>query len=339
MGIVTEQLHTISSDGPVRVIERDEALLLAAPYASGFPLRLKAMHERDPLAVVHFPQQYVAQPFAPPRGVYENDHLRIEWQTMDNRQPFYHRNCDVDEISYQIDGERTLMTELGVVEHRPGELSLIPRGVAHDNYGRRESHLLFYAPAPVYEQRAPIRTSEPTYPPFPSWEPGPTNEVLTECLGSPGHDIAVYPTDERLLLEHVKDTQERMRVLRGEVAPGTSWLYRSDSFRLGTVVLAAGGGTSYQRTLDADEVQYQISGQRTLVSQLGTVELSPGDFVRIPLGIAYTSINAAQNRYLTALCDRELPQVAETTRNAMPTDLAEIGRARAAIAEGGDHDA
>jgi hypothetical protein len=118
MGTVTEQLYTIGSDEPVRTLERDEALLLGQRHPGGFPV--KGMNEREPLAIVHYPQLYAAQPFAPPRGVYESDQLRVEWQTMDNRQPFYHRNCDVDEISYQIAGDRTLMTELGVIEHRPG---------------------------------------------------------------------------------------------------------------------------------------------------------------------------------------------------------------------------
>ncbi len=62
-----------------------------------------------PLSVVHYPQEYREVSFAPPRGVYENDEIRVEWQTMNSRQPFYHRNCGVDEISYQSAGERTLM--------------------------------------------------------------------------------------------------------------------------------------------------------------------------------------------------------------------------------------
>lgn len=123
-----EDVMIIGSDRPLRSIDRDEHLLLASPYPSKLPIKLWNDHELLP--VVHFPQEYVEQRFAPPRGVYENGQLRIEWQVMNGRQPFYHRNCDVDEISYQIDGERTLMTELGVIEHRPGEFSRIPRGSA-----------------------------------------------------------------------------------------------------------------------------------------------------------------------------------------------------------------
>lgn len=316
MSIVIEDVVTMTSDVPLRSIRRDEHSLLAAPHQGKLPMKLWRDH--PPLTVVHFPQRYEARPFAPPRGVYENDQIRIEWQTMDNRQPFYHRNCDVDEISYQIDGERTLMTELGTVEHRPGEFSRIPRGVAHDNYGRTESHLLFYIPAPVTETGSAVRTSASVLPPFPGWQPGQVNEAVTQCMGSLGHDITVFPIDERALLERVDDERERLSVFAA--GSGSSSLYATDRFRLRTETFSSGGSEvrRYRRTLDADEIQYQISGVRTLVTQRGIVELGPGDFIRIPLGIAHASVGHDDGAYLRVLADRELPQVAETSRTALP---------------------
>ncbi|MEU8898707.1 hypothetical protein [Nocardia sp. NPDC048505] len=314
MSVVIEDIVTMTSEVPLRSIRRDERDLLAPPHPGTLPIKLWRDH--PPLTVVHFPQRYRAQPFAPPRGVYENDQIRIEWQTMDNRQPFYHRNCDVDEISYQIDGERTLMTELGTIEHRPGEFSRIPRGVAHDNYGRTESHLLFYIPAPVTEIGSAVRTSAAVLPPFPGWQPGQLNEAVTQCMGSPGHDITVFPIDEHALLNRVGAESERMSVFA--VEPGSNPLFATDRFRLGTHTFTAEGARRYRRTLDADEIQYQISGVRTLVTQRGIVDLEPGDFVRIPLGIAHASVGRDEGAYLSLLSDRALPQVAETSRTAEP---------------------
>ncbi|MCS0599709.1 hypothetical protein NX794_00400 [Streptomyces sp. LP11] len=327
MGTVQEVIQVICSEQPPRTVERDEHQLLSAPHPSPFPVKLWRDHE--PLTVVHFPQEYAAQPFAPPRGVYESAQVRVEWQTMDNRQPFYHRNTDVDEISYQVAGERTLMTELGVVEHRAGEFSRIPRGVAHDNYGRKESHLLFYTPAPVAEDRPAERDSEPVFPPFAGWEAGRLNEAVTQCMGTPGHDITVFPVDERALLEQVHKEKDRLRVLRAADGYGVTWLYRSDPFRLATVRLPAGDGRVYHRTLDADEIQYQISGHRTLITQRGIVELGPGDFVRIPLGLAHTSVTAQDSEHIALYSDRELPQIAETTRTAEPYSPQRLAAARA----------
>lgn len=320
MATVVEDIMIVESDRPLRSIERDEVLLLSPPHPNKMPIKL--WHDHEPLSVITYGQQYEARPFAPPRGVYENAGVRIEWQTMDNRQPFYHRNCDVDEISYQIDGDRTLMTECGVVEHRPGEFSRIPRGVAHDNYGRRESHLLFYIPAPVTELVDPDRSSEAVMPPFEGWEAGPWNEAITQCMGTVGHDIAVFPVDEQQLLDRVHQETERITVLRGSTAPGRTWLYWAPGVRLGTVTTLPEGTDArrYLRTLDADEIQYQVSGTRTLFTQRGVVEMKPGDFVRIPLGISHSSIARDPSTHISLLSHVELPQVAETTRVADPFD-------------------
>jgi quercetin dioxygenase-like cupin family protein len=318
MSVVIEDVMIMTSDQPLRSIERDEHSLLAVPYPSTMPVKLWRDHPL--LTVAHFPQEYQARPFAPPRGVYENDQIRIEWQTMDNRQPFYHRNCDVDEISYQIDGERTLMTELGVIEHRPGEFSRIPRGVAHDNYGRAESHLLFYVPAPAVETCPAPRTSEPIMPPFPGWAAGQINEAVTQCMGSVGHDITVFPIDEQVLLDRVDHEDDRIPVLSVPKALGSTWLYQAEQFRMRTTTFGVDQDAvrRYRRTLDADEIQYQISGRRTLLTQRGIVELEPGDFVRVPLGIAHAAVGQEPGSYISVLSHRELPQIADTARTAQP---------------------
>lgn len=316
MGTVTEVVAVACSTEPSRLIERDEHLLLSPPHPSPFPAKVRRDHE--PLSVVHFPQEYKAVPFTPPRSIYESEQVRVEWQTMDNRQPFYRRNCDVDEISYQIAGERTLMTEFGVVEHQPGEFSRLPRGVAHDDHGRRESHLLFYTPASVREERAPVRRSQAVFPVFPGWEPRKVNEAVTQCMGTPGHDITVTPVDELRLLEQVYAEDERLQVLTGTDELGMAWLYRGAGFRMGAVRLESGIQRVYRRTLDADQVQYQISGRRTLISQRGIVDLEPGDFVRIPLGVAHASVCAEESRHIGLYSDREFTQVVKTTRTAEP---------------------
>jgi len=320
---VTEDVMVFASDQPLRSLDRDEKLLLTRADTGKGPIKLGREHL--PLTVVHYPQEYTARPFAPPRGIYENSQLRIEWQTMDNRQPFYHRNCDVDEISYQIASDRTLMTELGVIEHRPREFSRIPRGVAHDNYGRQESHLLFYIPAPVTELAAPQRTSQPVSPPFPGWQAAAMHEAVTQCMGTPGNDTAVFGVDEKLLLEQVHSESERMNVFSINHTVGTQWFFATEAARLGAVVTSpTPENRRYHRTLDADEIQYQVSGRRTLLTQRGIVDLRPGDFVRIPLGIAHGNLVDEASTHLSLLSNQELPQVAESARTADPYSPARL---------------
>nr|WP_211118614.1 hypothetical protein [Streptomyces sp. RLB1-33] len=230
---VVEDVMVLGSDHPLRSIVRDEHQLLSPPHPPKVPVKL--WQEHPPLTVVHYPQQYEPEAYAPPRGVYENDEIRVEWQKLDGRQPFYHRNCDVDEISYQIGGERTLMSELGVIEFQPGEFSRIPRGVAHDNYCREDSHLLFYIPAPVTELALAQRESGAMFPPFPGWQPGEANEAITQCMAALGHDITVFGIDEQLLLEQVHQEDRRMAVLRADRASR----HRSPPFRADSAATGA----------------------------------------------------------------------------------------------------
>ncbi|WP_439680806.1 hypothetical protein [Embleya sp. MST-111070] len=331
MGLVHEIVDAFDAAEPVRRIARREELLLGAPLPS--PARPPRSYR--PIEATHFPAHFVPQGFAPPKGIYESDHLRIERQTMAGfRQPFYHRNCDVDELSYQVYGTRTLMTELGSLDLVAGDFSRIPVTVAHDNHAHDDIHILFYVPAHVAELRPPVRTSEPVIPPFPGWEPGVRNLMTTECLGGPEHDIVMTPVDERLLLGQAETEAERVNVLRPSVgtagADGTDWLYRSARIRIGHTTIDRSDGRLYHTHRDAEDIQYQIGGRRLLVTQLGVLELEPGDFVRIPVGVAFTDIVSEPSTHLTVLSALTVPQVAETTKVGRVLGVPELDRLRSA---------
>ena len=323
---VHEYLDAFPFDAPPRKLRRREELLLAEPL----PGRGRPPRDYPPIEAVHFPPDYVDQPFVPPRGVYESAAVRIEWQTMNARQPFYHRNCGVDEISFQVCGERTIMTELGSVDVAPGEFALLPDGLAHDNYGRRDVHLLFYVPGPV-ERLGPVdRRSEARIPPFPGWAPAPINELVTEGVAGPGQDVALAPVDEQLLLAHADETEDRLEVLRPDGdAAATVWLYRSPEIMIGQTTADASTGHAYRRLRNAEEIQYQVSGTRTLVTQRGVLHLEPGDFVRIPRAVAFASIHAAPSTHLSLVSARPIPQVAKAARQAArltPEDIDALRR-------------
>ncbi|MGI5169054.1 hypothetical protein ACQEU3_32370 [Spirillospora sp. CA-253888] len=326
MDTVREHLETFPFDAPPRVLRRRADLLHAEPVLP--PGAPKRWRDHPPVEVVHFPAEYREQAFAPPRDVYRGAHLRVEWQTMNGRQPFYHRNLAVDEISYQVAGVRTLMSDLGSVDMEPGDLSRLPVGVVHDNYGRADIHLLFYVPAPMAEALPADRTSRVAIPPFEGWEAAPVNELVTDGLSGPGQDVAIWPADERALLEQAEQEAERLRVLRPADAPGTTWLYTSRHVLIGRTFAASGDGRLYRRVRNADEVHYQLSGTRTLVTQRGTVQLEPGDFVRVPAGVAFTSVHAEPSAHLTLASETPLERVAEPTRTAETRPAAETGGAR-----------
>ena len=313
---VIEDIRILAAHAPLRSVVRDEHLLLSGPPTEA---KIKAWQDHPPLEVVHFPQEYREEPLAMPRILFEHDEMRVEWQTMNSRQPFLHRNCDVDEMSYQITGERTLMTELGVVELRPGDFVRIPRGVAHDNYGRLGNHVLFYIPAPVDELAPTVRESEPRFPPFPGHRPlEQPVELVTQCLATAGHDVTAFRADERHMLDQVHETSDRIRVMRADPGQDTTPVYGTDRIRIGMVSTSPGAGCRYRRYLDADELQYQAVGHRTLLTQRGVVDLAPGDFVLVPLGISHTSVTDEPSQHISLLSHRELRQVAAAARMADP---------------------
>ncbi|MEJ7648827.1 MAG: hypothetical protein WKF57_07320 [Nakamurella sp.] len=299
MGQVVELFDVFPFTTPPRRFLRDEETLLSraisrAPGVSWDPI--------PPLVVNVIGQEFKDKAFEPPRILWESEYGRIEWIQMDFRQPMYHRNLDVDELAFQIAGPRTLMTELGTVELRPGDFVKIPVGVAHDNYGRKESHLLWYLPAGVEDVGPVTNRAEVLIPPFEGWTSQIVNEVHTDCLGARHCDRAVQLSDETLLLEQANSEPDRLQVMHDDPAPDTTgWIWKGPDHWIGVTATEEADGRTYVRHRNAEEVQYQIEGTRLLVSANGVVEMTPGTFVHIPTGVAYTSIHTQPSRVVTTI--------------------------------------
>lgn len=324
MNIVTEIISGEPFDRPERIIERDERLLFEAPPP---PAMRFLTADMPPLQAYHFPVVYEPREFARPQGVFEGDTLRLEWQTIHGRQPFYHRNADVDEIGYQICGERTLMTECGTVEFQPGQFCRIPVGVAHDNYGREDIHLIFYLHGPAAPGIAPTGHGRHLIPPFPDWQSKTMVEALTDNMGGPGGTIAHSMVDETILLGAAARFADPLEVLEpGGPAGETEWLYRAPKIWIGHTRLDPTATRRYRRRICADEIQYQAEGTRTIVSQRGVITLEAGDFTCIPRGCAFASVTDGPSRHLSIICAEPVPPVVEPVRAAEADVLAWLAR-------------
>jgi uncharacterized cupin superfamily protein len=314
MVIVNEVIDRLPEERPLLEIERDEACMYQTPDAA---MMRFVTPEIAPLAVYKVPHIYEPMQYAPPRGVFEGPIMRLEWQTMNGRQPFYHRNADVDEIGYQICGERTQMTEFGTIEFKPGEFSCIPAGVGHDNYGREDIHLIFYIRGPTTLCVPPLARGEFKMPPFPGWQPARMMELCSRGMAALGCDVAYSMIDEQLLLKAAERFEQRIELVR---APGllgeTQWIYKAAQVWMGHTTLNRTPARAYTRHLCADEIQYQISGSRTLVTQRGVVTLHPGEFVSIPLGCAFASTTEGPSQHLSILTTENVPAVRQPDRMA-----------------------
>lgn len=279
-----------------------------APTAPSAPPPAIAKH--DILEVVHAPMVWPKKPFSPPLALFENEDVLLEHQDMNGRQPFYHRNTEVDEISYQVSGLRQLVTDIGTVDLEPGDAVRIPVGVAHDNWGREDIHLLFYVTAPVGLELPAVRHSKPHE--FRDWAPA----VVPERISARGGAIDIL-TDEKLLLASAAGSTRQLKVTHVDPQAeraGTQCLYRSSAFRLAFAAMTRDEGRDYRRNLNFDEVQIQLHGTRTLITDIGCVDLEPGDFVRIPAGIAHAGIGGPGN-YLQMQSAKPLRRLAEASKH------------------------
>jgi uncharacterized cupin superfamily protein len=307
MTIVSEVIDGFPEERPLLEIERDETRMYQTPE----PWMLRFVtREAAPVAIYKVPHVYEPMQYAPPRGVFEGSIMRLEWQNMNGRQPFYHRNADVDEITYQICGERTQMTEFGTIEFTRGQFSCIPAGVGHDNYGREDIHLIFYVRGPTTLCLPPLMEGELRIPPFPGWKQAPMLELSTRGMGALGCDVAYSMIDEPLLLKAAERSEARMQLAQALGRLGeTEWVYKSAQVWIGHTSLERTTARSYRRHMCADEIQYQISGERTLVTQRGVVTLHPGEFVSIPLGCAFASTTTGASKHLSILTPETVPPV------------------------------
>ena len=345
--IITQIIDSLPEPGTTVQLRRNEDLFLTVPAPRG----PRPWQKHDPLSVCHFAQIYTPAKFSPPRDVYGGDDLRLEWQQMEGRQPFYHRNADVDEISLQVSGDRTLMTELGTTELRRGDFSRIPVAIAHDNYGRSDVHLLFYMHGPVRELGEVVSQAEALETPFQGWEAAPNGitEVMTECMGAGGCDIAVSLVDEALLLQGGLQRVTRsmdpatttdavvtaLRVVKplvdqngGATADEADWLYQSSRVLMGQCRLREENGLTYRTHRRAAAVHYQMEGRRTLISTHGIVQLEPGDFVAIPKGCSYTSVCAKDSSHIVLLTVGDLELKGPVARTAEPVTVGMVASIR-----------
>jgi mannose-6-phosphate isomerase-like protein (cupin superfamily) len=163
-----------SEGGPDQrfVVERDEDLL-NTPAEGGRKMEkisLNDIFEEGVVTGVDMVNGFM------PLVLYANDDLIIEVANCDTEQGGWHRNLGADEFAFQYRGSRTLRCETGPITINEGEMTVIPKGVAHQNVGHGPNiEITIYSKrplkrlAPLDAQRARermrIRDGKPVTPP------------------------------------------------------------------------------------------------------------------------------------------------------------------------------
>ena len=129
-GVVMERMH-VWDDGPddFTILERDYDNLVGVASPTGGGVGVVTRHAFD-----HF-RGIVGQggggtPMAT-QPLYEAPHMRVRTYNIEGAQNGFHRGLRTEEFRIQFRGECVDLIELGNVDMRPGDVSIIPRGISH----------------------------------------------------------------------------------------------------------------------------------------------------------------------------------------------------------------
>lgn len=167
-------------DGPDKrfVIERDESLLKQGAKGGRKmeKISLNDIFLDDVVTGVDMENGYL------PLVLYANEDIIIEVANCDREQGGWHRNMGADEWAFQYKGSRTINSETGPVTINEGEMTVIPRGVAHQNVGHGPNiEITIYSKKPLKRlcptdaerarERMKIKDGKPVVPPVTLDEP------------------------------------------------------------------------------------------------------------------------------------------------------------------------
>jgi mannose-6-phosphate isomerase-like protein (cupin superfamily) len=139
------------------VIERDEELLKKGVENGGRRMEkisLNDIFQEGVVTGVDMENGYL------PLVLYANEDIIIEVANCDREQGGWHRNLGADEWAFQYKGSRTLNSETGPITINEGEMTVIPRGVSHQNVGHGPNiEVTIYARKPL-KRLAPLDAAE-----------------------------------------------------------------------------------------------------------------------------------------------------------------------------------
>lgn len=155
------------------MVERDEELLKQGASSGGRKMKkinIDDILSDDVVTGIDMVNGYM------PLVLYGNEDMIIEVANCDAEQGGWHRNMGADEWAFQYKGARTLETEVGPITINEGEMTVIPRGVAHQNVGHGtnieitiycRNPLKRFAPtdAEAARKRMKIKDGKPVMPP------------------------------------------------------------------------------------------------------------------------------------------------------------------------------
>jgi mannose-6-phosphate isomerase-like protein (cupin superfamily) len=254
---------------------------------------------------------------AAPNGsvlVFENSDQRLGVESVCGAQPAFRRNLDFQTVYFQFAGNTTLETEYGIVEMQPGDLTLIPEGIAHRGTGTADSlRWYFHLREPVQHmftaekqssrtQYEVIRRGGPDWK-IPAGAAQPSKGRVVEHMvqwRDPSADY--YTTIERDYASLVDVSSKRRDTkvsgithiaafdcfteVTGRHGPGPKLL--QTKYFVIEAYNTVGEQFAFHRGLLSEEFGIQFAGKAINMTELeARQQTDPGDCALVPLGISH----------------------------------------------------
>jgi len=250
--------------------------------------------------------------------ILENDYHRIGVEAVLGTQDAFHRYLDTDMIYFQFAGATTVETEFGIHTMVPGDLLLVPGGVAHRSIGSPDS-LRYYCQTLDeidHVMGEDQYTSETTFELHriggPDWQI-PTGNGNAGTVIERMHRWDDGPDDFQFAERDYEDLVGVM-TLRGP-ARDKIGVQKRRAFDHFTAVVGKGGGDmgtqylmtgghlkirtynmmgeqfAFHRGDKSEEVHVQFRGDAIDMCEFGTFEKVPGEVTVMPRGVAHSVIS------------------------------------------------
>jgi hypothetical protein len=247
--------------------------------------------------------------------VFENECQRIGVESVCGAQPAFTRYLDFNALYFQFAGTTRVETECGEYDTAPGELLLVPEGVAHRSWGTADSlRWYFHLHEPVRVMMS--EANEVSLTEFTAKRSGGPNwsvpadravrpkdrvqERMVQWRDRSAEDATVVERDYGSLVGATSKQRDKAESLvkklrafdcfteiTGQRGPGPK-LIATDNFALETYN-TVGAQFAFHRALQSDEFGFQFSGHGFNLSELeAKAATPPGSCALVPLGIAHS---------------------------------------------------
>lgn len=269
-----------------------------------------------------------------PLPVFANDDMLVGFEAVVGTQPDFSRHVDFDTLWFQFAGQTTVESEQGTVTVDPGELLLMPAGVAHRSSGTADS-LRLYA-----ELRDPVQLNlgEDKYQSHttfkvkrvggPTWTPAPytppSDGMVLERMrlfGQAAEEADVFARRYESLIGISAEGKQLARVrafdffwnITGKAGPGPK-LFVSNSFFAETYNLE-GPQFGFHRALRSEELALQFRGLGITQDELGVKPTPTGTIGYVPAGISHRIVGVEEFLRLVVYSNKPWKLLVDPTKH------------------------